>query len=132
MTTERRAPVLRSSTLRTGLRSTSVRLVLLGVLAIIAVLLYLLTDLPRAWEYSLGLRGRTVAGMVIAASAVGVSTVLFQTITANRILTPGIMGFDSVFLAIQVVTAFVIGPAILVAAPPLASWVSSSCSWPAP
>jgi iron complex transport system permease protein len=104
------------------LRSTRVRLGILTALALLAIVLYLATDLPRAWEYALGLRWRTVAGMVIAASAVGVSTVLFQTITANRILTPGIMGFDSVFLAIQVITAFVIGPAILVAAPPLASW----------
>ncbi len=61
--------------------------------------------------------------MVIAAAAVGVATVLFQTITANRILTPGIMGFDAVFLAIQVVVAFAIGPALLVSAPPLASWI---------
>lgn len=103
-------------------RSPRVRLVVLGILSLAAIVLYLTTDLPRAWEYALGLRGRTVAGMVIAAAAVGVSTVLFQTITANRILTPGIMGFDSLFLAIQVITAFLIGPAILVAAPPLASW----------
>lgn len=105
-----------------ALRSPRVRLGILTALAVLAIVLYLATDLPRAWEYALGLRGRTVAGMVIAAAAVGVSTVLFQTITSNRILTPGIMGFDSVFLAIQVVTAFVIGPAILVSAPPLASW----------
>ncbi len=106
----------------TVVRSARVRLGILAVLALVAIALYLFADLPRAWEYALGLRWRTVAGMVIAASAVGVSTVLFQTITANRILTPGIMGFDSAFLAIQVVTAFVIGPAILVTAPPLASW----------
>jgi iron complex transport system permease protein len=106
----------------TVFRSTRVRLGILTALALVAILLYVATDLPGAWEYALGLRGRTVAGMVIAASAVGVSTVLFQTVTANRILTPGIMGFDSVFLAIQVITAFVIGPAILVAAPPFASW----------
>lgn len=105
-----------------GLRSARLRLGVLSLLALVAIVLYLVTDLPRAWEYALGLRWRTVVGMVIAASAVGVSTVLFQTITANRILTPGIMGFDSVFLAIQVITAFVIGPAILVATPPLASW----------
>ena len=87
------------------------------------VVLYLVTDLPTRWEYALGLRWRTVAGMIIAAAAIGVATVLFQTVTANRILTPGIMGFDAIFLAIQVLTAFAIGPALLVAAPPLASWL---------
>jgi len=109
-------------TMRT-VRSPAVILLGLVALALAVIALYLFTDLPGKWEYALGLRWRTVAGMVIAAAAVGVSTVLFQTLTANRILTPGIMGFDAVFLAIQVITAFAIGPAILVAAPPFASWV---------
>ena len=97
--------------------------VALTALAVLVVALFLLTGLPGKWEYALGLRGRTIAGMVIAAAAVGVATVLFQTITANRILTPGIMGFDAIFLAIQVLIAFLIGPALLVSAPPLASWI---------
>ncbi|WP_404433387.1 iron chelate uptake ABC transporter family permease subunit [Microbacterium lacus] len=103
--------------------SARVRLTVLAGLALLAIALYLFTDLPGEWEYALGLRWRTVAGMTIAAAAVGVATILFQTITANRILTPGIMGFDSVFMTIQVLTAFLIGPAILVSAPPLISWV---------
>ncbi|MCM6763697.1 iron chelate uptake ABC transporter family permease subunit [Rathayibacter sp. ZW T2_19] len=107
----------------TALRSPSVRLALLAGAAAVSIALFLLTDLPGKWEYALGLRGRTVLGMVIAAAAIGVATVLFQTVTANRILTPGIMGFDAVFLMIQVVSAFAIGPTILVAAPPLASWL---------
>jgi iron complex transport system permease protein len=97
----------------------------IAILVIVAAALagvFLLTDLPRAWEYAAGLRGRTVAGMLISAAAIGAATVLFQTITANRILTPGIMGFDAVFLAIQTVTAFVLGPAILILAPAWASW----------
>lgn len=103
-------------------RNPRIRIPALVVVAVVAVVLYLFTDLPTRWEYALDLRTRTVAAMVLAATAVGVSTVLFQTITANRILTPGIMGFDAVFLAIQVVVAFVVGPVVLVAAPPLASW----------
>ena len=115
------------STARTDVRSLArsapVRVLLLTLLAAVAVAVYLFTDLPTRWEYALGLRTRTVAGFAVAAAAVGVATVLFQTVTANRILTPGIMGFDAVFLAIQVVTAFAVGPALLVGAPPLASWL---------
>ena len=102
--------------------SHTVRLALIAGLAVLVIAVYLFTDLPGKWEYALGLRWRTIAGMVVAAAAIGTSTVLFQTITANRILTPGIMGFDAVFMAIQVVTAFAIGPAVLVAAPAIASW----------
>ncbi|GAA1916708.1 iron chelate uptake ABC transporter family permease subunit [Microbacterium aoyamense] len=108
--------------IRTLVRSPAVHLGALTALAVIAIVLYLFTDLPNRWEYAVDLRTRTIIGMVIAAAAVGVSTVLFQTITANRILTPGIMGFDAVFMAIQVLVAFAIGPALLVSAPPLASW----------
>ena len=108
---------------KAAFRSPGWRLAALAGIAVVAILLYLFTDLPSKWDYALGLRGRTVTGMAIAAAAIGVATVLFQTITSNRILTPGIMGFDSVFMTIQVVTAFAIGPAILVSAPPLASWI---------
>jgi iron complex transport system permease protein len=105
------------------LRHPVAALLLLTAAALVIVALFLLTDLPGKWEYALGLRTRTIAGMVIAAAAVGAATVLFQTITANRILTPGIMGFDAVFLAIQTLVAFTVGPALLVGAPPLMSWI---------
>ncbi|PZU36921.1 MAG: enterobactin ABC transporter permease [Microbacterium sp.] len=105
-----------------AVRTPRIALLVLSALAVGVCLAFLFTDLPGKWEYALGLRWRTVAGMVIAAAAIGAATVLFQTITANRILTPGIMGFDAVFLAIQTVVAFAIGPALLVSAPPLASW----------
>ncbi|WP_298743836.1 iron chelate uptake ABC transporter family permease subunit [uncultured Microbacterium sp.] len=111
-----------TTTARATLRSPAVSLAALTALAVLVIALYLFTDLPSRWEYALDIRIRTILGMVIAAAAVGISTVLFQTITGNRILTPGIMGFDAVFLAIQVVVAFAIGPALLVSSPPLASW----------
>lgn len=95
---------------------------MLALLAVVVVVLFLVTGLPERWQYALDLRWRTIAGMVLVAAAVGVSTVLFQTLTANRILTPGIMGFDSLFMAVQVVTAFAIGPLFLVALPPVLGW----------
>ena len=105
------------------LRHPTGALIALTAIAVAIILVFAFTDLPGKWEYALGLRSRTIAGMVIAAAAIGSATVFFQTITANRILTPGIMGFDAVFLAIQTLVAFAIGPALLVSAPPLASWL---------
>jgi len=112
----------RPAGLRRLLRRRGAVLGALGLLAVVCVALYLFTDLPGKWDYALGLRSRTVAGMTIAAAAIGVATVLFQTITANRILTPGIMGFDSVFLTLQVATVYALGPAFLLGAPVFASW----------
>lgn len=60
----------------------------------------------KAWSYQLDLMFRDVAAIVLVAAAIGVATVLFQTVTSNRILTPSLMGFDAFFLLIQTALVF--------------------------
>ncbi len=82
----------------------------LSVLAALVVCaVFVLWDLPSAWEYVLELRARKVAALALVAVAVAVSTVLFQTVTANTILTPGIMGFDALHLLIATLVVFTVG-----------------------
>ena len=50
------------------------------------------------WDFVLPFRGGKLAVMLLVAYAVAVSSVLFQTVTHNRILTPAIMGFDALYL----------------------------------
>ncbi|HIW12671.1 MAG TPA: iron chelate uptake ABC transporter family permease subunit [Candidatus Salinicoccus stercoripullorum] len=70
--------------------------------AIGAVVLYMLYDLnPAIYFYQLPSRARRIAAIVIVGIAIAVSTVIFQTIVKNRILTPSIMGLDSVYVFIQ-------------------------------
>ncbi|MFC3420290.1 iron chelate uptake ABC transporter family permease subunit [Salinicoccus hispanicus] len=59
--------------------------------------------------YQLPSRLNRVATMLIVGTAIAVSTVIFQTITKNRILTPSIMGLDSVYLFIQTLIVFIVG-----------------------
>ena len=47
--------------------------------------------------------------MAITGVAIAYSTVIFQTITHNRILTPSIMGLDSLYLLLQTVVIFFLG-----------------------
>ena len=61
------------------------------------------------WGFVLPFRGMKLAAMVLVAVAIGVSTVLFHTITHNKILTPAIMGFDALYLLIQTAAAFAFG-----------------------
>ncbi|MFS1443654.1 iron chelate uptake ABC transporter family permease subunit, partial [Vibrio sp. 10N.286.46.E10] len=49
--------------------------------------------------------------IVFAAVAISASSLVFQTITNNRILTPSILGFDSLYLLVQTVLLFVFGSA---------------------
>ncbi|MCG7393192.1 iron chelate uptake ABC transporter family permease subunit [Microvirga sp. ACRRW] len=67
------------------------------------------------WDFILAFRGTKVLTMVLVAYAVAVSTVLFQTVSHNRILTPSIMGFDQLFILIQTSLVFTIGSAELTA-----------------
>ncbi|MCU1539409.1 MAG: transport system permease protein [Arthrobacter sp.] len=95
-------------------------LILLAAAALAAVAIFLFIDLKGNVGYVLSRRSVKLGTMVVVATAVGVSTLLFQTVTSNRILTPSIMGFDSLYLLIQTALAFALGATVIVAAPPLA------------
>ncbi len=84
----------------------------LGVLTVVAlatVVAFCTIGLTGNLEYALGIRLRKVAAMVAVGIAVGYSSVLFQTVTNNRILTPQIMGFDSLFVLIQTLIVYFAG-----------------------
>jgi len=51
-----------------------------------------------SWAFILKFRGAKLAALLLVAYSVAVSTVLFQTVTNNRILTPSVMGFDALFV----------------------------------
>ncbi|MCU1554348.1 MAG: transport system permease protein, partial [Arthrobacter sp.] len=73
-------------------------LILLAAAALAAAAIFLFIDLKGNVGYVLSRRSVKLGTMVVVATAVGVSTLLFQTVTSNRILTPSIMGFDSLYL----------------------------------
>lgn len=99
---------------RWGRFSPAVSLAVLGALALIAIVVFMTVEARGSWDFILPFRGRKVLGLVLVGTAVAISTVLFQTITTNRILTPSIMGFDSLYLLIQTTMVFYLGSASLV------------------
>ncbi|MFI7615783.1 iron chelate uptake ABC transporter family permease subunit [Nonomuraea terrae] len=106
----------------TALRATRRRelrgLGLLSLVAVAVVAAFCLVGLVGNWEYALGIRTRKVATMVVAGVAVACSSVLFQTVTGNRILTPGIMGFDRLFVLIQTLIVYLFGALTLTTTDP--------------
>ncbi|PPB51065.1 enterobactin ABC transporter permease [Arthrobacter pityocampae] len=88
-------------------------LTVLGVTAAALIAAFLLVGLEGNLAYVLPRRLNRIGAMVLVAVAVGVSTVLFQTVTGNRILTPSIMGLDALYLLIQTVLVFVLGAGTL-------------------
>ncbi|SFK84082.1 iron chelate uptake ABC transporter family permease subunit [Salinicoccus halodurans] len=85
------------------LKMTNKKLILILALgAVASIVLYMLYDLnPAIFFYQIPSRAKRVAAIVIVGVAIAVSTVIFQTIVKNRILTPSIMGLDSVYVFIQ-------------------------------
>lgn len=57
------------------------------------------------------LRGTTLVVMIIVAICQSFATVSFQTVTNNRIITPSIMGFESLYIAVQTSAVFFLGAA---------------------
>lgn len=104
-------------------RRPAVRLGLLTAVVVVLAGVYLLTDVPGSLGYALKIRSRTLAAMAVVAVAVAVSTVVFHTITQNRILTPSIMGFDAFYMLISTVIVFVSGATALLRADEVTLWL---------
>ena len=90
----------------------------MAVLTLICVVLFLTIDLKGNLSYALSRRSIRVGAMLVVAMAVGLSTLMFQTVTANRILTPSIMGFDALYILIQTALVFALGSSTLLTATP--------------
>ena len=57
------------------------------------------------------LRATTIAAMLIVAFSQALATVSFQTVTNNRIVTPSLMGFEALYLAVQTAAVYFLGVA---------------------
>lgn len=57
----------------------------------------------------LSLRATKLGALLVVGAAIGAATVIFQTITANRLLTPGIVGFDALYIFLQTMLVITLG-----------------------
>ncbi|MEN2767024.1 iron chelate uptake ABC transporter family permease subunit [Ornithinibacillus xuwenensis] len=91
------------------MRKNSSKLVFLLVLAIICILLYAFYDIKGGFDYAFPRRVIKIAAMIVTGIAISYATVVFQTITQNRILTPSVMGMDSMYGVVQTLIYFFAG-----------------------
>ncbi|WP_010677456.1 iron chelate uptake ABC transporter family permease subunit [Bacillus timonensis] len=85
------------------------KLILLAIIAIVCILFYGFYDLKGGFDYAFPKRMTRVTAMVVTGIAISYSTVVFQTITQNRILTPSMMGLDSMYEVVQTLIYFFAG-----------------------
>ena len=61
------------------------------------------------------MRGTSLIVMAVVAICQATATVSFQTVTNNRIVTPSIMGFESLYVAVQTSSVYFLGAAGILA-----------------
>ncbi|WP_371156439.1 iron chelate uptake ABC transporter family permease subunit [Jannaschia sp. 2305UL9-9] len=98
------------------------RLVLIGLGLAGLSALYLAWGLRAPYGFILGLRAEKLAALIVVGAAAGAATVLFQAASANRLLTPGIVGFDALFAFVQTALVLIMGGAGYATLPALAQF----------
>lgn len=91
------------------MKQSSRQITLLLALTLLVVAVFFLYDLTGNLEYVLERRAYKIAALLLVAWSVGYSSLVFQTLTGNRILTPAIMGFEAVYLLFQTLIVFLYG-----------------------
>ncbi len=89
------------------------KILILAFLTLIMVLVFVFAGLKDFDEYALKNRFLQIAAIVIVAICIAISTVIFQTLCNNKILTPAIIGLDSLYMLLQSALVFSLGSANL-------------------
>ncbi|TIM13815.1 MAG: iron ABC transporter permease [Mesorhizobium sp.] len=82
------------------------RLAIMAAVAVLVGVAFMTIGLRGDLAFVVELRAARLAAMVLVGVAVAVSTVVFQTVCANRIITPSIMGLDALYVFCQTALVF--------------------------
>lgn len=89
------------------------KLAALTILVVGAAAAYLLIDSkmynPKLFQFVMKLRIPTLAVMLIAAFAIGGASIVFQSVINNRIVTPCLLGMNSMYSLIHTAVVFCVG-----------------------
>ncbi len=87
------------------------KLIILAVIALIFMALFAFYNIQGGFSYAFPKRLERLAAMVITGTAIAFASVIFQTVTHNRLLTPSVMGIDSMYEVVQTIIYFTLGSA---------------------
>lgn len=93
--------------------------ILTGIVAIVCGIYLLINSHPEKsvlFKYILSLRIPTLLAMLICAFAIGGASIIFQSIINNRIVTPCLLGMNSLYTLVHTLVIFVFGSGSIVAA----------------
>ena len=86
------------------------KLLWLSAIVVLCCIGYLLIDSkmgnPKLFEYAMKLRVPTLMVMLIASFAIGGASIIFQSVINNRIVTPCLLGMNSMYTLIHTAVVF--------------------------
>ena len=103
--------------MRTAAYRTNVRkLIILAVLVLLAAAAYLTVEVdPKYFSFAMSLRIPKLIVMLIAAFAIGGASLVFQSIINNTIVTPCLLGMNSLYTLIHTAVVFAAGSGSILA-----------------
>lgn len=100
-------------------RSNIQKLILMSVLAAAAAAAYMLTDVnfgnEKLFHYAMKIRTPKLIVMLITAFAIGGASIVFQSIINNTIVTPCLLGMNSLYTLIHTAVVFFAGSGSILA-----------------
>ena len=101
-------------------RSNLTKIIILSVLALAAATAYMLTDVNFANEklflYAMKIRTPKLIVMILTAFAIGGASIVFRSVINNRIVTPCLLGMNSLYTLIHTAVVFFAGSSSILAA----------------
>ncbi|MBU2960603.1 iron chelate uptake ABC transporter family permease subunit [Citreicella sp. C3M06] len=85
------------------------RVLWLGLGLLLLAGAFLCWQIRAPYGFILELRAAKLGALVCVGAATGAATVLFQTVAGNRLLTPGLVGFDALFVLLQTLLVTALG-----------------------
>ena len=94
-------------------RKNIIKLIVIALIAIIIVAAFLFIGVKfhnhKLLRYAMKLRIPKVIAMIITAFAIGVATIIFQSVINNTIVTPCLLGMNALYTLIHTSVVFVLG-----------------------
>ncbi len=103
----------------TAVRANRRKLLMMGALVLLCAAAYLLVGVPfenaKLLQYAMKIRTPKLIAMLITAFAIGGASLVFQSVINNTIVTPCLLGMNSLYTLIHTAVVFVLGSGSVIA-----------------
>lgn len=91
-------------------KSDARKLIIIALLAVVLIAAFVFIGLtPKNYSYALSRRLPKIYTMIMVGGMIGFSSLIFQTVTNNHILTPSVLGLDSLYMLLNTALVFFLG-----------------------